>query len=123
MPVVPPLRETERGSGGEVNPAARNTIAGSALATTARTEGNAAIVPSSSAAAQPITIVCARLALAMWRTKRRNLTSLSLVTVQELTTAISASAGSSTATPPLSSNAWRTRSVSYWLALHPKVWK
>jgi len=44
------------------NPAARNTVVGSALATTARTDGNAAIAPSSHAAAQPITIVSARLA-------------------------------------------------------------
>src|SRR2546427_10474447 len=53
---VPPLRNAERGSGGEVrgsggevNPAARSTRAGSAPPTTARTAGSAAIVPSSSA--------------------------------------------------------------------------
>jgi len=70
-----------------VIPAARNTTSGSAFATTARTDGNAAIEPSSSAAAQPITIVSAVPLLATWRTKRRSLTSLSFVTVQELMTA------------------------------------
>src|SRR6266550_2537841 len=46
-----------------------------------------------------------------------------VVTVQELMMARSASAGSSTTTAPFASNASRTRSVSYWLALHPNVWK
>jgi len=94
-------------------PAAVSTISGSAFATTACTDGNAAMVPSSSAAAQPMTIVRASPLLAMWRTKRRSFASLSPVTVQELTTARSASAGSSTTTAPLASNAARTRSVSY----------
>ena len=98
---------------GEDTPAARNTVSGSALATTARTEGNAAIAPSSRAAAHPMTIVCAGPRFARWRTRRRSLTSLSLVTVQEFTTARSARAGSSTATAPWAANARRTRSVSY----------
>ena len=120
---VPPRREAERGSGGKVMPAARNTMFGSAFGTTARTDGNAAMVPSSSAAAHPITIVCAVPLFATCRTKRRSLTSLSWVTVQELMTAKSACAGSSTTVAPPSLKAWRTTSVSYWFALHPKVWK
>ena len=96
---------------------------GSAFGTTARTAGSAAIVPSSSAAAHPITIVCAVPLFATWRTKRRSLTSLSCVTVQELMTARSACEGSSTTVAPPSLKAWRTRSVSYWFALHPNVWK
>ena len=102
-------------------PAAVSTVWGSAFATTARTDGSAAIAPSSSAAAQPITIVWVWPRFATCRTKRRSLTSLSFVTVQELMMARSASAGSSTTTAPFASNASRTRSVSYWLALHPNV--
>jgi len=55
-----------------IDPAARKTMFGSAFATTARTPGNAAIAPLSSAAAQPITMVCAWPLFATRRTRRRS---------------------------------------------------
>jgi hypothetical protein len=53
--------------------------------------------------------------------KRRASASARLVTVQVLTTQMRASAGSELVRAPRASNSCRMRSVSYWLALQPKV--
>ncbi len=71
------------------------------------------MVPSSSAAAQPMTTVRSAERRPRRRTKLRSFRSLAAVTVQELTTATSACAGSSTTVAPRAANAWRTTSVSY----------
>ena len=68
-----------------------------------------------------ITVLISGRSRAIRRTRARNLASPVWVTVHELMTAASALAGSSAVVAPASSRAWRTNSVSYWLALHPKV--
>jgi len=105
-------------------PSAPATRAPSAPSTTAATFGSAAIRPSSSAAAHPITTVrIAGVRRARRRTSARIFASPTCVTAHELTTAASAPSGEATARQPASSSRCRTTSVSYWFALQPNVWK
>ncbi len=109
---------------GAGRPSARSTPWASAPPTTASTSASPAIEPSSSAAAHPMTTVRSPgRSRARRRTRPRILASLTCVTVHELTTAASAARGSATTRAPAPSSACRTTSVSYWFALHPKVWR
>ncbi len=56
------------------------------------------------------------------RMNRRASASAWLVTVHVFTTTTSASSRPRDVTAPRASSSWRIRSVSYWLALQPKVW-
>ena len=55
--------------------------------------------------------------------KRLASASAWFVTVQVFTTQTSASAHDRAAVAPRASASWSIRSVSYWLALQPNVWK
>jgi hypothetical protein len=87
-------------------PRAASTPSVSAPWTTRRTPGSAAIVPSSTAAAHPMTTVPSPgRSRRSRRTKPRIFRSAADVTVQELTTAASARRGSCTIATPAASSA------------------